>query len=229
MNMWKNPAYWEGVYHKSNPDETFEWGNIHLDGLKQYDFANIPYPPWGIISSPDERKGDIDETLGLSELSSTKGPVMMLGCGTSELGAQFVHAGYKPIVQVDVSSRLIEMKTQQSKLDGMKYVQDDATVLSAFEDQTCRAVVDKGLIDALFCANATQQCQSAMAAVHRVLQPHARFLLFSLSRPEFLLPVLAIPGWGDVEIRNVNERILLYLFRKDGKQQKAKSITKRRR
>lgn len=154
---------------------------------------------------------------------------MMLGCGTSELGTQFVHAGFKPIVQVDVSSRLIEMKTQQSKVNGMKYIQDDATVLSAFEDETARAVVDKGLIDALFCANATQQCQSAMAAVHRVLQPNARLLLFSFSRPEFLLPVLAIPGWKDVEIRNINEQILLYLFRKGGDQQQARSVAKRRR
>lgn len=189
---------------------------------------NVSYPPWG-ISSSGEGKGDINETLGLSELSSTNGPVMMLGCGTSELGAQFVHAGYKPIVQVDVSSRLIEMRTQQSKLDGMKYVQDDATVLSAFEDETVRAVVDKGLIDALFCANATQQCQLAMTAVHRVLQPHARCLVFSYSRPEFLLPALAMPGWKDVEIRNINERILLYMFRKRDDQQKARSVIKRRR
>ncbi len=188
------------------------------------------YPPWGIVSAGKKEKGDILETLSLSGLSSTKGPLMMLGCGTSELGTQFVHAGFQPVVQVDVSSRLIDMKTQQSKVEGIKYIQDDATVLSAFEDETVRAVVDKGLLDALFCASAPQQCQSAMAAIQRVLQPNARFLLFSFSQPEFLLPVLAMPGWKDVEIRNMNEKILLYLFRKNGNQNNSRrSVVKRRR
>lgn len=205
-----------------------------MDDIQQYDYVNIPYPSWGISSSTTNTKGkgDIHETLGLSvSPSSSQHPVMMLGCGTSRLGAQFIQVGIQPIVQVDVSSRLIEiMKTQEPILDGMKFVQDDATILSAFEDETVRAVVDKGLIDALFCANATQQCQSAMTAIHRVLQPQARCLIFSYSQPEFLLPVLATPGWKDIEIRNVNEQILLYMFRKRGDtQDKARSAIKRRR
>ncbi|GAX21990.1 hypothetical protein FisN_25Hh210 [Fistulifera solaris] len=225
-----NPAYWEGVYHKTNPYDTFEWGSVNFDDLREYTFVKTAYPPWGIASSGQKEKGDIHETLGLSGLSSTKGPLMMLGCGTSELGTQFVHAGFQPVVQVDVSSRLVEMKTQQPKVEGLSYIQDDATVLSAFEDETVRAVVDKGLFDALFCASATQQCHAAMAAIQRVLQPNSRFLLFSFSQPEFLLPVLAMPGWKDVEIRNVNEQILLYMFRKNGDQNYSRrSVVKRRR
>jgi ubiquinone/menaquinone biosynthesis C-methylase UbiE len=89
-----------------------------------------------------------------------------------------------------------------------------------------QAAIDKGLLDALFCADEYEQCTEIMNSVLRVLQPGGSFCIFSFSRPEFLLPKL-VPlqehalysarnrrehgHWDDLEMKEL-ERILLYRF-----------------
>jgi len=64
------------------------------------------------------------------------------------MGEDMVEAGWRgPIVQVDVASRAIEAVSQRCgnliQSGDMQFVQDDATVLSAFDDGTASAVLDK--------------------------------------------------------------------------------------
>jgi len=137
--------------------------------------------------------------------------------------------GWKgPIVQVDVASRVIESMSQRCAQylpsGDMQIVQDDATILSAFQDDTLSAAIDKGLIDALFCTEDYEQCYQVMMSVHRVLKPDSYFGILSFSRPEFLLPKLLIPSkslrtqqlWKGVQIQQL-PGIILYLFHKEAR------------
>jgi ubiquinone/menaquinone biosynthesis C-methylase UbiE len=123
----------------------------------------------------------------------------------------------------------------------MELVQDDATSLTAFEDSTIDAVVDKGMMDALFCASRPDILMQVMKSVNRVLLPGGIYGFFSFSRPEFLLKQLLEPidgkddnshdvlgfkkrrsrkdlngnktMWKDVQVRAL-ENILFYRFEK---------------
>jgi ubiquinone/menaquinone biosynthesis C-methylase UbiE len=138
------------------------------------------------------------------------------------------HGWNGPIVQVDVASRVIESMSQrcqeQQRKGDMLFVQDDATVLSAFHDDKATAVFDKGLLDALFCADEYQQCFDIMSSIHRVLQPGGVYAFLSFSRPQFLMDKILLPpghekrkgpvrNWANIQIRQL-DTILLYRFQK---------------
>jgi ubiquinone/menaquinone biosynthesis C-methylase UbiE len=146
-----------------------------------------------------KEKDDIDE------------PILILGCGNSKLGEDMLEPRRPlssndtdtlsrwrgPILQVDVSSRVIDAMGQRChdyiQCGDMMVLQDDATQLSAISNETIHATIDKGLVDALFCANQPQQCYDVMQSVHRVLQPSGVLVILSFSRPEFLLETLLLP------------------------------------
>ena len=184
--------------------------------------------------------------------------VLMLGCGNSRLGEdilthyidvqksmneyrekQDIIMGsfhIPKIIQCDVSPHVVNTMTQrcQAFIDSkqMSIVQDDATQLTLIENGSIDAVVDKGLMDALFCANQFEQMQQVMASVHRALDVGKVFLFFSFSRPEFLMQAAASTAnitkstsniddvsdagmWSHVEVREL-DRILMYRFIKAG-------------
>ncbi|VEU43275.1 unnamed protein product [Pseudo-nitzschia multistriata] len=157
----------------------------------------------------------------------------MLGCGNSKLGEEMVvEGGFKgPLIQVDVSNNVVEtMRQRCSDLvskGSMNFVQDDATELSAFRDGMVDACLDKGLIDAIFCAEDFHQLHQIQNTVSRVLRPGGWFVFFSFSRPEFLLPKLMMMdegasasvriqkqmAWKNVEVQQL-PKILLYKMQK---------------
>jgi len=186
-------------------------------------------------------RGNINEDpVRENETYENSRPILVLGCGNSKLGEDLVAGGWRPVVQTDVSSRVVESVSHRPNVrrylrtGDMQLVQDDATVLSAFEDSTVQAVVDKGLLDALYCADHYQQCRDVLRAVRRVLKPGGIFATFSFSEPEFLLEQILFENdgngngngnrsyherkrtrerWDDVEVRRLDS-ILLYRFRK---------------
>ncbi len=130
-----------------------------------------------------------------------------------------------PVVQVDVSSNVVEnMRERCSDLvskGDMSFVHDDATELSAFRDGMIDACLDKGLIDAIFCAEDFQQMNQIQDTVARVLRPGGSFVFFSFSRPEFILPKLIMSDrspmasmpWKNIEVQQL-PKILLYRMQK---------------
>ena len=112
----------------------------------------------------------------------------------------------------------------------MDILQDDATILSALEDNSIGgACVDKGLLDALFCAECYDQMEHVMQSVHRVLQPGTQFVVFSFSKPEYILNHMLshsshqnqtqhdrrkyMQMWSHVEVRALDS-ILMYRYEK---------------
>jgi hypothetical protein len=149
--------------------------------------------------------------------------ILILGCGYSLMGEEMVQQGWLgPIIQVDISRRAVHRLQERwmrvsssysssnltSSLtpqphDGtssstaappvMEFLQDDATELNAIPSNSIHAVIDKGLIDALFCSSSQQaqqdpEIQAIIKSVHRVLVPHGGIFTFlSFSQPPFLL------------------------------------------
>jgi len=106
------------------------------------------------------------------------------------------------------------------------YHQDDATELSAFRNNMIDACLDKGLMDAIFCAEDYHQLYQIQHTIHRVLRPGGTFVFFSFSRPEFLIPKLMMLNessvsmnvqkripWTGIEVQQLS-KILLYKMRK---------------
>lgn len=209
-----DPNYWEGAYQSFGPDDdAYEWGDVSLSDLLVYPYKPVvtwdnqknsqrrgltvaESSPSSSTSSPSDtsmKSTSLAETLGIHPHAATDESILMLGCGNSKLGEEMIQEGWRgPIIQVDVSSRIVETMSLRCatllQQGDMNFVLDDATELSAFRNDMVNACLDKGLIDALFCAENYDQCQSVLSSVQRVLKPGGVFVCLSFSRPEFVLP-----------------------------------------
>lgn len=235
-----NPSYWEGVYRQLGPDDVFEWGNLQASDLLQYRYRLVTDDGQAIEGS--DAVATLDDTLGVRRKSSSyrrisaeyndtdDAPILMMGCGNSKLGEDMVEAGFSPIIQVDVAGRVVESLAHRCakyvQSGDMQLIEDDATVLSAFHDNKVLAVIDKGLLDALFCADQYEQCSMVLDAAQRVLRPGGVLAVLSFSSPLYLLARLTeAPAsgsdrlyarqqpWASVQVRQL-DTIYLYRFQK---------------
>lgn len=230
-----NPVYWEGVYDKLESEDVYEWGGLTLEeNLLQHDYTLRIQE--GVASNQKNIGMTLSTTFGdairVQPGCKEEQKILLLGCGNSKLGEDMAEHGWRgPLLQVDVVSRVLETTAQRCSSyveEGiMDFIEDDATQLSAMDDNSIAAVVDKGLIDALFCADQYQQVQQIMGSVHRTLVPGGIFCLFSFSQPEFILPHLLPPAplmgkpliWKDAQVRELDS-ILMYRFQKDDARKK---------
>lgn len=240
---YQDPNYWEGVYKSLGPTDVFEWGNITCQDLLQYSYRPVAYehpvnllpapPPNPNLASDTRIETSLGETLGVHPNGTKDEPILILGCGNSKLGEDLLANAWRgPVLQVDCSSRVVESLSVRCaaylESGDMLVLQDDATMLSAVEDETFHSVFDKGLLDAIFCVDDYPHCFQIMKSVHRVLKPRSTFCGLSFSRPEFILPKLLLPPdaaanwkhaqmvlklWKHVEIRQL-DYIYLYRFTK---------------
>jgi ubiquinone/menaquinone biosynthesis C-methylase UbiE len=240
-----NPSYWEGCYRSLGPTDVYEWGNVACKDLLSYDYSLQDYDPWidATKTTTETPSGPristtLGETLHVHPKAEKDEPILVLGCGNSKFGEDMFDAGWRgPLIQVDVASRVVESMSQRcqelQRTGDMQFVQDDATLLTAFNDNKAAAAFDKGLVDALFCADEYQQCHDVMRSVQRVLHPGGVFTMASFSRPEFLMEHLLLSAdgkvdrdknikhhrniiknmWGDIQIRKL-DYIFLYRFQK---------------
>lgn len=247
------PNYWEHCYRSLGPEDWREWAQIGYQHLSEYRYKLVPLSAeqrlaWGIANNQNNKKtiatdntrddNNDDtvtdyinttwgETLQAHPQAGSDEPILIIGCGNSRLGESMVDAQWRgPIVQVDVSSRLVDSMSIRNAADiesgHQQIVQDDATLLSAIADAKVYAVIDKGLLDALFCADEYQQVADCLQAAHRVLIPGGIFVTFSFSQPQFLMPrLLPTTGnrrrrslqWHSVQVRQLDS-IYLYRFQK---------------
>ena len=137
-----------------------------------------------------------------------KAPIVILGCGISRLGTDLAahepslgtRPGRRTVIQVDWSPHIVQLQTlfchDQVQSGALHIYEDSAAQLSSIsQDNSIQAVLDKGLMDPLSCTYAhhdgrSKHVQDIFRAVHRVLKPNGYYCIWSLSQPEFLLPVL---------------------------------------
>mmetsp|Transcript_5077 Transcript_5077/g.12457 ORF Transcript_5077/g.12457 Transcript_5077/m.12457 type:complete len:266 (+) Transcript_5077:129-926(+) len=237
-----DPTYWDKAYASFGPNDSYEWGDVSLSDVKEYEYHPIEWDTQQSSSNPSSttRQSTLADSLNVDSYDSKaieskrQQSVLMLGCGNSKLGEEMVtEGGFEgPIVQVDVSSNVVEIMRQRCSdlvaKGNMNFVQDDATELSAFRDGMVDACLDKGLLDAIFCAEDFHQLHQIQNTISRVLRPGGWFVFFSFSRPEFLLPKLLMANevsstsvrnrnpmaWKNVEVQQLS-KILLYKMQKN--------------
>jgi ubiquinone/menaquinone biosynthesis C-methylase UbiE len=224
-----DPRYWDAAYMSFGPQDSFEWGDVTLDDVLDYKYRPIE---WDVRSSTSTtattapQHSSLGDALGIHPNADQDEPILMVGCGNSKIGEDMIDWGWRgPIIQVDVSSRVIETMSHRCheliKTGHMNFVQDDACELSAFRDGRVQACLDKGLIDAFFCAEEYDQMRGILRSMSRVLKPGGSFVFLSFSRPEFLLPALMKDEmqdirrrqWSNLQVHEL-EKILLYKIQK---------------
>ena len=241
----------KGVYKSLGPSDVYEWGDIHWnDDLEEHSYDLLLKENCGNLrfmnnlahcwttklpSDDSNTKTSFREALGLqskttnTDTGNREENIMLLGCGNSKLGEYMAQShqfkGNTNIIQVDISQKLVSNMESRcsSYLESgvMSIVEDDATCLSAFSNNSVSAVVDKGLIDAFYCSKHPQslvQISSVLQSVNRVLIPGGFFTLFSFSRPEFLLDAANgesgnLSLWKNLQVRKLPD-ILMYRFEK---------------
>jgi len=229
---WGNFDLSELIHHEYNE-------RVHSKTL-----AQAGYPPKTAIKGTTktnyvDNKGIISTTFGEAlgihpyKESSSKRRILNIGCGNSRFGEDLVLNGWcssdmkvqnvtGKVTQIDISQKVLSSMSQRCngliEKGVMDFIHDDATILSAFEDNTISAAVDKGLVDSLFCAESFDQINHVMKSVHRVLKPGHKFIFFSFSRPEYLLEHTLVNDsrrkmWNTVEIRELDS-IVMYGYEK---------------
>jgi ubiquinone/menaquinone biosynthesis C-methylase UbiE len=219
---YEDPNFWEKVYKDMGPDDVFEWGQFGAKDLFRYKYRNLYYD----FVTREQKAGDVTiettlgETLGVHNNEADEKPILILGCGNSEFGEHLLEHGWRgPIVQVDVASRVVDslsIRCSDYLSNGdMMIAQDDASQLSTIQDDTMNAVFDKGLIDALFCADDYRCCSEIFVTTYRVLKPRGHFLWMSQSRPEFMFPKLIPTPLPFSKLFSIQIRLLdnVYFYR----------------
>ncbi len=219
------PEYWNASYGSFGPQDSFEWGEVSMEDFWTYQHKRLDHYYHG-DSTVTTLETTLANTIGIQPHADQDEPILMLGCGNSRLGEEMIERGWRgPLIQVDVSHRVIECMSQRCgqyiEKGDMNFIQDDATELSAFRNAMMQACLDKGLVDALFCADEYDQCQKVLKSVHRVLKPGGVFCMWSFSQPEFLLSNIIDTTnvrqtrnmWEEIQIHQLS-KILLYRFQK---------------
>lgn len=281
---YNNPEYWDRIYKEMDSTEIHEWGNFDILDILEFRYEDVLHHG---ATCPQQEKGRRTSTFaecmdigqwhtpeeaidryGEHKRNNSNEAVLLLGCGNSRMGEQMLqHSFVGPILQLDMSSKVIQLMTRryQKYLDGaavrrMNFICDDARGLTALSPESVGGgVVDKGLIDDLYCADrgmslmdddgslgggrgsecCNDNVRRIVDSVHRVLQPSRPFVFFSRSSHEYILRrtlgsvhwTEAIRHqWKDVRVLKLMDlEVMLYRFVKADAADSGPLINPRRR
>nr|XP_009393890.1 PREDICTED: methyltransferase-like protein 13 isoform X2 [Musa acuminata subsp. malaccensis] len=136
--------------------------------------------------------------------------VLMVGCGNAVLSEDMVKDGYIDIMNIDISSIVIDMmRTKYVHIPQLRYMQMDVRDMSFFDDESFDCVFDKGTLDSLMCGMDAQLSASQMLEeVNRLLRPGGIYMLITYGDPSVRIPHLNQPG--------CNWKIILYIIPRPG-------------
>ncbi|KAL1321010.1 hypothetical protein HN51_065733 [Arachis hypogaea] len=117
---------------------------------------------------------------------------LVVGCGNSAFSEGMVDDGYSDVVNVDISSVVIEaMQNKYKDRPHLKYMKMDVRDMSAFESESFGAVIDKGTLDSILCGNNSRQNATKMLGeVWRVLKEKGVYVLVTYGAPLYRLRLL---------------------------------------
>ncbi|KAM3403868.1 hypothetical protein ACQJBY_007145 [Aegilops geniculata] len=118
--------------------------------------------------------------------------VLMLGCGNSLLSEDMAKDGYQNIVNIDISSVVIEqMKEKHMDIPQLTYMQLDVRDMSFFGDGSFDCIIDKGILDAMMCGDdAPHGAYKMLAEVARLMRPGGIYMLITYGAPKERLTLL---------------------------------------
>jgi len=149
--VYADPTWWDSRFQET--DETFDWYATYKE------------------------LGDLfnDWSPATPELQS-----LMVGCGNSKFSAEMHEAGYRRIVNIDISAAAVaKMEARFTNL-GLEWLAMDATKMD-FEDDKFDFVVDKGTLDAMMCGTDETMVGAMVGEIWRTLRPGGFCILVSHS------------------------------------------------
>ena len=127
MPNYGEKKYWDDRYSKAGGQASFDW-------LENY-----------------ESLKDLLEEF----IESKEAQILILGCGNADFSEDLYDAGYQNIINVDISSVVIEQMKARNRESrpSMEWLVMDITDMSHFESNTFDVAIDKSTIDALLCGD----------------------------------------------------------------------------
>ncbi|KAG8087895.1 hypothetical protein GUJ93_ZPchr0010g8514 [Zizania palustris] len=118
--------------------------------------------------------------------------LLLVGCGNSVFGENMVDDGYQDIVNIDISSVVIEqMKKKYHAKPQLKYMKMDVKNMSQFESCSFDAVIDKGTLDSIMCGqNSQENATKMLEEVNRILKDKGVYVLITYGDPSYRLRLL---------------------------------------
>ncbi|XP_078159106.1 uncharacterized protein LOC144554666 isoform X2 [Carex rostrata] len=131
--------------------------------------------------------------------------ILLVGCGNSPFGEEMVNDDYEQVVNIDISSVVIRaMQSKYSHLPHLQYMKMDVRDMSAFEDNSFDAVIDKGTLDSIMCGNDSQvNATKMLKEVHRVLKERGIYIMITYGDPSYRLGLLT-----DLNLWNINIHVI---------------------
>ncbi|RWR94502.1 methyltransferase-like protein 13 [Cinnamomum micranthum f. kanehirae] len=123
------------------------------------------------------------------------------------LGEGMVGDGYKDLVNIDISSVVIEaMQKKYQERPELKYIKMDVRDMSDFESGSFDAVIDKGTLDSLMCGhNAQQNATKMLEEVGRILKDKGIYILITYGAPNFRLSLLREPHLWTIKLHLIEK------------------------
>lgn len=118
--------------------------------------------------------------------------ILVVGCGNSAFGEGMVDDGYAEVVNIDISSVVIEaMQKKYCNRPQLTYMKMDVRDMSAFPTGSFDAVIDKGTLDSLLCGNDSRLNAGKMLdEIWRVLKDKGVYILITYGAPIYRLHLL---------------------------------------
>lgn len=117
---------------------------------------------------------------------------LVIGCGNSAFSEGMANDGYEDIVNIDISSVVIEaMQKKYTNCPQLKYIKMDVRDMSSFQTGSFDAVIDKGTLDSILCgSNSRQNSNMMLEEVGRVLKDNGIYILITYGAPSYRLDLL---------------------------------------
>ncbi|CAL0309713.1 unnamed protein product [Lupinus luteus] len=114
-------------------------------------------------------------------------PILVIGAGNSVFSEGMVDDGYMDVVNIDISSVVIEAMQNKYR----DHIKMDVRDMSPFESGSFGAIIDKGTLDSILCGNNSRQHATKMLEeVWRVLKDKGVYILVTYGAPLYRLRLL---------------------------------------
>ena len=126
--------------------------------------------------------------------------ILVTGCGNSKLSEHLYDAGFHSIINIDISSIIInQMKSKNgTKRKQMEFVKMNVLNMD-FDASSFDCVLDKGTLDAIFSSSDEVTIKKVLAMfeeVQRVLKIAGRYICITLAQEHILSEILKFFGAG---------------------------------
>lgn len=176
--------------------------------------------------------------------------VLIAGCGNSRLCEDMVDDGFSQIVNVDISRVVVdqmEEKYTDTLGDGVEFRQMDVCDMQGeFEDKEFQAVIDKALIDTIYCMElGSKKVTQVLHEFDRLLTHTGVYICVSCGKPEnrlkefdnhieqdagfmswkvqvFTIPKPIVDPYKPIDIHDLDEMYFVYVCVKSFNMSRAK-------